>query len=292
MLKDGEKKMKKKRKKKNKKSNKYENGSIRKSKSNELDPIRSLFLVIKKNKLKLIGIFMNIFLAVFVSIRITTLNLWGVKSEFIFRMIPNSFLEYFSEIIVLICVTIFTIFLEIIARKKISRIIKVISYLIYIIICSIIINKLLINNLFIFFMLILWLCTYSLLYLILIRPFYLSKDRKLAQIALNYRNKKYKVPVIVMEYLGAILHFCVIVTVIGNIYSMIPSNHLIDKAAEYIVISSVQDKALISKFSIETTKNGIDYIILDKETIQISSLSKLECISQDKKMPIFKESIK
>ena len=73
---------------------------------------------------------------------------------------------------------------------------------------------------------------------------------------------------------------------------MIPSNHLIDKAAEYIVISSVQDKALISKFSIETTKNGIDYIILDKETIQISSLSKLECISQDKKMPIFKESIK
>lgn len=284
--------MKKKRKKKNKKSNKYENGSIRKAKSNESDPISSLFLVIKRNKLKLIRIFINIFLAVFVAIRITSLNLWGVKSEFIFRMIPTSFLEYFSEIIVLICVTIFTIFLEIIARKKISRIIKVISYLIYIIICSIIINKLLINNLFIFFMLILWLSTYSLLYLILIRPFYLTKDRKLAQIALNYRNKKYKVPVIVMEYLEAILHFCVIVMVIGNIYSMIPSNHLIDKAGEYIVISSVQDKALISKFSIETTKNGIDYIILDKETMQISSLSKLECISQDKKMPIFKESIK
>ncbi|MDZ7548182.1 hypothetical protein, partial [Clostridium perfringens] len=160
---------------------------------------------------------MSTFLAVFFAIRIITLNLWGVKSEFIFTMIPNSFLECFSEMIALICVTIFTICLEFIARKKIRKNIKIISYLIYIIIWSIIMNLLLINNLFIFFMLILWLLTYSLLYLILIRPFYLIKDRKLAQGALNYQNKKYKVTVIVIEYLGAILHFGVVIAVVGNI---------------------------------------------------------------------------
>ncbi|WP_411169260.1 hypothetical protein ACH36K_01430 [Clostridium sp. MB05] len=276
-------------KKKNKKSNKDKNVNARKDKAFDLDPISSLFLVIKKNKLKLIGMSMSIFLAVFFAIRIITLNLWGVKSEFIFTMIPNSFLECFSEMIALICVTIFTICLEFIARKKIRKNIKIISYLIYIIIWSIIMNLLLINNLFIFFMLILWLLTYSLLYLILIRPFYLIKDRKLAQGALNYQNKKYKVTVIVIEYLGAILHFGVVIAVVGNIYSMIPSNHLIDKTGEYIVISSIQDKALISKFSIETTKSGTSYIMLDKETMQISSLSKIECISQNRKLTIFKE---
>ncbi|WP_322545534.1 hypothetical protein, partial [Clostridium perfringens] len=89
--------------------------------------------------------------------------------------------------------------------------------------------------------------------------------------------------------LGAIIHFGVVIAVVGNIYSMIPSNHLIDKTGEYIVISSIQDKALISKFSIETTKSGTSYIMLDKETMQISSLSKIECISQNRKLTIFKE---
>lgn len=280
--------MKKKRKKKNKKSNKDKNVNFRKVKLNELDPINSLFLVIKKNKFKLIGASISIFSAVFFAIRIIALNLWGVKPEFIFRMIPNSYLEYFTEIIALICITIFTVCLEIIARKKIRKIIKIISYLIYVIICSIIMNLLFINNLFIFFMLIPWLLTYSLLYLIFIRPFYLIKNRKLAQSALNYQNKKYKMPVIFIEYLGVILHLGVIVAVVGNIYSMIPSNHLIDKTGEYIVISSTQDKALISKFSIEITKSGTSYIMLDKQTMKISSLSKLECLSQNKKLPILK----
>lgn len=289
MVKDGGINMKKKR---NKKSNKNTNMNSGKSKVNELDPINSLFLAIKKNKLKLIGLFLNMFLAVFFGIKITTLHLWGIKSEFAFRMVSISFLEYFPEIVCLIFVILFTICLEIITRKKINKLVKIIIYFIYIIICSIIINVLFMNNLFIFFMLVVWLLTYVLLYLILIRPFYLSKSRKLAQDALNYQNKKYKIPVKVMEYLGTVLHFGVIVMVVGNIYSMIPSNHLVDKIGTYIVISSVQDKALISKFSIETTKSGTKYIMLNKDTIQISSLSKLDCISQNQKLPIFGESIK
>ncbi|MDY6227640.1 MAG: hypothetical protein SPH93_08245 [Clostridium sp.] len=277
--------MKTKRKKRKKKNNKNKNMNFREAKLEELDPINALFLVIKKNKFKLISIFISIFSAVFFAIRVIALNLWGVKPEFIFRMIPNSFLEYFAEIITLICVTIFTIGLEIIERKKMNKII----YLSYIIISSIIVNLLLINNLFILCILICLLFTYSVLYLIFIRPFYLSKDRKLAQNALNYHNKKYKIQVIVSEYLGVVLHFLLVVAIVGNIYSILPSNHLIDKTGEYIVISSTQDKALISKFSIENNKSGTSYIMLNKETIKIVSLSKLECISQNKKLPIFKE---
>lgn len=146
--------------KKNKKSNKGSNIKSRKTKVNELDPISSLFLAIKKNKLKLIGKFM----------------------------------------------------------------------------------------------IILWILTYDLFYLKLIRPFYLKESRKLAQDALNYRNKKC---VIFMEYLGTILHLLLIVVVVGNIYSMIPLNHLIDKTGTYIVISSVQDKALISKWKTSYIGNWI-----------------------------------
>jgi len=116
-------------KKRNKKSNRDTNINGRSNKANELDPINSLLLVIKKNKLKLIGLSMNMFLAIFFAIRITTLHLWGVKSEFIFRMLPTNFLEYFSEIIVLICVIIFTMCLEIIARKRIRKFTKGIIYL-------------------------------------------------------------------------------------------------------------------------------------------------------------------
>ncbi|WP_454052327.1 hypothetical protein [Clostridium sp. Marseille-Q7071] len=126
----------------------------------------------------------------------------------------------------------------------------------------------------------------------LIRPFYSKESRKLAQDALNYKNKKYKIPVKINEYVGVILHFIVVIGVISNIYSMIPSNHLVDKTGTYIVISSIQDKALISKFSIETMSSGTEYIVLNKDTIQISSLSKLDYISQNKKLFISGKVIK
>lgn len=118
----------------------------------------------------------------------------------------------------------------------------------------------------------------------LIRLFYLKESRELAQNALNYKNRKYKIIVKFNEYLGALLHFALVIGVISNIYSITPLNHIIDKTGTYIVISSIQDKALIRKFSIETIKSGTRYIVLDKNTIQISSLSKLECISQNKKI--------
>ncbi|WP_454052326.1 hypothetical protein [Clostridium sp. Marseille-Q7071] len=66
--------------KRNKKGNKDTTNTKRKSKmtkKSDLDPITELFLAIKKNKWKLITLGLNTFLAIFVAIKIITLNLWG-----------------------------------------------------------------------------------------------------------------------------------------------------------------------------------------------------------------------
>ena len=239
----------------------------------ELDPVSKMVLFLKTHKIKLISLLIHILLAFFFVINFLTLHFWGIRHGYILHLIPSRPLDFITIAICFVGFLIFTGILEVLKRKSKNRVKWIITCIFYSILSSLIFSWLLQLRLFSTLMLCLFALTYTAVYLLLLRPHYTKKHRELAEKALNYNGKKYKVNVMVMEYFIVAMHIFIVAGMVSSVYSSIPRYHFINEYGTEIIIHSVGDRVLISEFQILETRSGERYIVLDRDRMRISTMS-------------------
>lgn len=255
------------------------------------DPVTQIFNWIRNNKFTAIRFFLTITVGIFLAIEFMALHLWGIPFEMSLKMVSLNIIDYIPVLLCFLAVIFFTGLLEILQILLDSKKLRVLSYIVCAIAYALILSSILQLSLFNKIKMIFFTLSYCPLYLKLVRTFYLKNSRELATNAMNFNNKKYKFPVVFIEILSMLLHIFIIIAFIGNIYSVIPIRHFIDKESQKVLICSVGDKAIVSGYQQKETSSGEKYILLDQNDVDLVHFNADDFLLQEEKLFISKNEI-
>lgn len=245
-----------------------------------LDPIGIIAAFVRKNWTKLLTFIIPFYCISTIIIKFTMLNLYAVPREYILPMLKPSTWDLLNSFVLLLSSTLFILLIELVIKIVKRKSLRIMFYFSASVVISFIFTNVYSVEFFHAIMIFLICFSGTFIYLKLIRSTYEKRKRDIAYRAFSLDNKNIKRYVFGNETFLMLGGYVVLLLFVANIGVMLPKTYTTIDGN--IVVSSSFDKYLVSEYTIEHTNNGLEYILIKTNEMDIVKTGKLKKIDDIK----------